>query len=218
MKKLTLVTSVASAVALSFAASMPVQAEPSFSGNVGFVSDYYFRGANLGDGGVYAGLDYENSGLYVGTWWIDDATGGNDGMENDWYIGYGQESDSFSWNIGYNNYQYTYSNDFEHEVVLTLGAAGFSLDLVLGEDDDVDTDAEDYSIALLGYSHGAYGITVGHFEFNDIDDSDYQWIEASVSGDIVEGISATLSIGAKAADGENNDGYMVLDLSKSFDL
>ena len=29
------------------------------SANVGFVSDYYFRGANLGDGGAYVGLDYE---------------------------------------------------------------------------------------------------------------------------------------------------------------
>ena len=70
MKKLALL---ASSATLAAAVSLPTQAE--VSANAGFVSDYYFRGANLGDGGVYGGLDYEQGGFFAGTWWIDDGTG-----------------------------------------------------------------------------------------------------------------------------------------------
>lgn len=215
LSKQLIATAVAgSSIALTAAAPA---ANAEVSANVGFVSDYYFRGANLGDAGVYGGLDYAAGGFYAGTWWIDDATGGNDGMEHDWYLGYGGEVGDFSYDINYARYEYTYTSDFEHEIGVGLSVAGFSLGLVEGRDDDDGVDAVDYNVYTLGYEYDFFSATVGHFE--DDTDYDYQWAEVSFSGDIAEGIGASLSIGSMTSDSESvDDGYMFLDVSKSFDL
>ncbi|VUD58963.1 hypothetical protein TDB9533_02556 [Thalassocella blandensis] len=201
------------------ASALPAHAELSATG--GFVSDYYFRGVNLGDGGAYASLDYSAGGFYAGTWWIDDGAAGNDGLETDFYLGYGMEHDAFSWNIGYNRYEYTYASSFEHELDLTLSLSGFSLDIIKGSADsgEDNVDDEDYTVFIAGYSAGAFGVTLGSGEFDDIDDSGWNWAEVSFSGDIVEGISAGLTIGIMSDDADaQDDGYMVFDVSKSFDL
>lgn len=213
MKKLAMLMTGA---ALSIAAAIPAQAAT--SANVGFVSDYYFRGANLGDGGVYAGVDYEAGGFFAGTWWIDDATGGNDGLENDWYLGYGGEAGQFSWGVGYTNYQYTYTKDYEHEVFGSLGIAGFSAEVVVGSDEDDGVDGEGYKVYSIGYEAGAFSATLGHFEYDDIEDQDYEWVELSYSGTIVEGIDASVTFGKQFLGDTDTDGYMILDISKSFDL
>lgn len=200
-----------SAIALSALAPM---ANADVSANVGVVSDYYFRGSNLGDAGVYGGVDYEAGGFYAGTWWIDDATGGNDGIENDWYLGYGGGSDSFSWSVGYARYEYTYTGDFEHEVSVGLGFGAFSLDLVKGVDEDDGADGTDYTVVSAGLEFGAFSVTAGSFdpEFGD----GYEWGELSVGGDIIEGVSASFNVGKKFESGIDTDGYMYVDISKSF--
>jgi len=218
MKKLALL---ASAGALALTASLPSQAE--VSATAGFVSDYYFRGGNLGDGGAYGSLDFESGGFFAGTWWIDDATEGNDGLETDFYLGYGGETDAFSYGIAYNRYEYTYVTSFEHEVVLSVGAGPVAFDLVLGEaDPNTDgSEAADYTAYIFGYSQGAFGLTVGYREFDDIDNSDVTWYEASFGGELVAGIEASINVGISSDSeeaGAQDDGYMYLDFSKSFDL
>lgn len=238
MKKLALL---ASSATLAAAVSLPTQAE--VSANAGFVSDYYFRGANLGDGGVYGGLDYEQGGFFAGTWWIDDGTEGNDGLETDFYLGYGMEhGDSFAWSVAYNRYEYTYTSDFEHEIVLGLGFGPVSFELVKGVDDDeantyvtddagtvvldadgmailVREDQEDYTVFTASFEHGAFGVTVGYYEMDDVDDSEYTWLEGSFGGEIVAGVEGSINLGIKSDEEEGGDeGYMYLDISKSFDL
>ncbi len=213
MKKLAMLVTGAT---LSLAAAMPSYAD--VSANVGFVSDYYFRGSNLGDGGVYGGIDYEAGGFFAGIWAIDDATGGNDGLENDWYLGYGAEAGSVTWGVGYTNYQYTYTGDYEHEVYGSFGVAGFGAELVFGSDEDDGADGEGYTVLSLSYEQGAFAGTVGHFEYDDIDDADYEWVEVSFSGEIVAGIDASVTLGKKFQGDVDTDGYMILDLSKSFSL
>ncbi len=207
--------------ALALAAAGPAQAE--LSANAGFVSDYYFRGFNLGDAGAYAGLDFESSGFYAGTWWIDDggAEGGNDGLETDFYLGYGMEHGDFSWNVGYNRYEYTYTSDFEHEIDVTLAFGPVALDIIKGEDDDDGLDAEDYTIVTLAYSQGPFSIVAGTGELDDVDDSEWSWLEASFGGELVAGIEASINVGVKTDEeeaGTQDDGYMYLDVSKAFDL
>ncbi len=217
MKKLTLL---ATSVALATAVSVPAQAE--VSANVGFVSDYYFRGANLGDGGAYAGVDFEAGGFFAGTWWIDDSSAGNDGMENDWYLGYGMEHGAFSWSVGYTRYEYSYTNDYEHEFVVGLAVGPVSAEIVSGSDEDKADGSEvstDYMVYSLSYEQGPFGVTAGYYEADTTPTYDYTWVEFSVSGTIAEGIDASFNIGAKASDDEGtNDGYAYLDFSKSFDL
>lgn len=219
MKKLM---TLCSAVVLTSVMALPVAAEPSLSGNVGFVSDYYFRGANLGDGGVYAGLDFEAGGFYAGTWWIDDGTGGNDGLESDFYLGYGVETGEISAAIAYTRYEYTYTNDFEQEINVYLGWDFLSAEISFGEDDDDEAESTDYIFYSLSAGVNWFSATVGRFE-NDDTDEEYNYIEVSASG-TVENFDMSLSVGtqfdAEDSDGDisNLDGYMVLDVSRSFDL
>ena len=57
------------------------------SANLGFASEYYYRGIFQKNSSASAGLDYESGGFYVGTWAADVG----DGMEVDVYGGYGAD-------------------------------------------------------------------------------------------------------------------------------
>ncbi|HCH68932.1 MAG TPA: hypothetical protein DE042_00260, partial [Colwellia sp.] len=69
------------------------------SANVGVVSQYIFRGVVQTDtASASAGVDYENSGFYVGTWAADV----QDGLEIDVYGGYGNELDNgLGYSVGF---------------------------------------------------------------------------------------------------------------------
>ena len=239
MKKL-LSASIAAATVATMGVAAPAFAE--VSANAGFVSDYYFRGANLGDGGAYGGVDYEQSGFYAGVWAIDDSTGGNDGLEVDYYLGYGMEHGDFSWSLGLSSYQYTYSADFENEVNIGLAFGGESwgsigLDIAVGNDEDPENGSgagvdveQGYVYAALSYSKDAYSVTYGmtsagdaEVDGTDVDDTDWDssYLEASAGTEVATmdmGITVGKQIDNNAAGEEvdNSDYYLVLDISKSF--
>ena len=218
----TLLVSAITAAAISTGVST---AHAYFSANAGFVSDYYFRGSNLGDAGLYAGLDYENSGFYAGTWWIDDSNAGNDGLEQDVYFGYGFDAGSISLGLGYTRYEYTYTSDFEQEINLSAGFSGFGLEYSAGEDDDDGGDTVDYDFVALSWSGEVFGAKIGSYDPDEFKNGlvEYDYIELSASGEVAE-LDATITIGqtsnTRDASGDiaSGDGYMILDISKSFDL
>jgi hypothetical protein len=203
---------------LILAQSISVKAE--VSATAGFVSDYYFRGWNLGDGGAYASLDYSKSGFSAGAWWIDDGMGGNDGLETDYYFGYGDEAEKISWNVAYTRYEYSYTSDFEHEIDFTLSFSDFTVDVIKGKDDDEGGTAKDFSVFILNYSKSSFGITAGFADYDDLDDAGWDWLEVSFSGEIADGIASSIHLGVKSdeAIGVQDDGYIFIDVSKSFDL
>ncbi len=222
MKKL-LASSVLAATAVA-GFSAPAMAD--VSANVGFVSDYYFRGANLGDAGMYGGVDYEAGGFYAGTWVIDDGTGGNDGLEYDLYFGYGADVGGVSLYAGYSLYSYTYTGDNEGEFNLGAAVGPFALDIAIGEDNNDDSGDPDfdYEFISLSWSGEVFGATVGRYEADeDGGDFEYNYVELSASAEL-SGFDFTASIGtqfdAEDASGDINDldGYMILDVSKTFDL
>lgn len=232
MKKQLLATSVAAALLASAGFSMSVQAEEEskeigITAMVGVVSDYYYRGVNLGDAGAQAGLEYGIAGFYIGTWAIDDGgAAGEDGFETDFYLGYGMEHGIFSWDINYTRYEYTYTGDYEHEIGVNLGLAGVSLGLVAGEDKDEGLDAVDYNVFTLGYGYDIYSVTVGHYvaDGGAAADPKYSWAEFAVAGE-VSGFDVGLTIGTTFGVKEDalgmgatksGDGYIFLDVSKSF--
>lgn len=190
------------------------------SATAGFVTDYYFRGVNLGDAGAYASLDYEESGFYAGTWWIDDATGGNNGLETDFYLGYGQESGDFSWGIGYNQYEYTYTSDFESEVVLSLGYGPVSFEYASGTDDNEQSGPStefDYDHWALGLSGDVFGVTYGSYEPDVANSLSFDYIEFSATGTVGE-FDITLVAGDASFDIGDPGAYMFLDVGRSFDF
>ena len=212
MKKL-LATSVAiAAMTTGFATTAQAEIE-GLSANAGFMSDYVFRGANLGDASAYTGVDYEAAGFYVGTWAAD--LGGQ--FEYDLYAGWGMETESgLSFSVGVTDYEYTGLSNSQMEVNLGLGYAGFGVDIALGEDStigEVDGADADYTFASVYWSGDVFGVLMGSFDHDTF--GDYLYFEASAGGEIA-GLDTALTIGATSVDGGGNNEYITLDISKSF--
>jgi len=222
-----LISALAAATLGAAALSTPVMAE--VTATAGFVSDYYFRGANLGDGGANGSFDWSNdSGFSAGVWVIDDAAGGNDGLEYDIYGGYAAETDSFSWSVGIARYEYTYATNFEQEINLGLGIGDFGLALDLGQADPnvTGSDAVDYQHVAVSWAvNDVYGLTFGNMDPDTDSDADgYTYVEVSASGEVAE-LDVSMTLGTKS-DGDDTkadpayqdtSGYLVLGVSKSFD-
>lgn len=96
----------------SFIAVASVDAHAAVNGQLGFVTDYRFRGISQTDEhfAVQGGLEYAfETGLYVGTWGssVDFDDGDEASTELDVYLGYGNAlSDHWSWDITAFHYSY----------------------------------------------------------------------------------------------------------------
>ena len=77
-------------IAIASLASTAGFAQAELSMTVGMVSDYVYRGVELGDAGAYTSIDYATGGFYAGVWAISDGNTA-DGIEYDIYAGYETE-------------------------------------------------------------------------------------------------------------------------------
>lgn len=149
MKTKQLAAALATALGLG---TVPAISSADTSANIGMVSEYVFRGIYQTESSAYAGLDYEDSGFYAGTWWADVG----DGLEQDLYLGYGGGDGDFSWGVGYTGY--FYSDDFDdtyHEINLGVGYGIFSLDVAVGEWDGFGN-PQDYTFTSVTVGGDAY--------------------------------------------------------------
>ncbi|MDP1996951.1 MAG: TorF family putative porin [Gallionella sp.] len=99
--------------------AMAEEASP-FSANVGFTTDYIFRGISQtsGNPAVQGGIDFAHaSGLYAGIWgsnvsWISDFNAGvSSSLELDTYFGFRNSlADDFGYDVGFIRYNYPASN------------------------------------------------------------------------------------------------------------
>jgi uncharacterized protein (TIGR02001 family) len=144
---------------IAMSALVTTQASAEVSYNVGFVSEYYYRGIFQKSSSASAGIDFEQNGLYLGAWSADVG----DGLEVDLYGGYGIETDAgFSASLGFTGYYYT--GDFDdtyQEVNLGLGYGMFSLGYSSGQWDGFGAE-EDYDFLEIGFAtdsgfYGTYG-------------------------------------------------------------
>ena len=142
-------TQVAVGALLSASALMSthVYAEGEVSYNIGFASEYYYRGVLQKDSSASAGVDYENGGFYIGTWAADVG----DGLEIDGYFGYGIETEAgFSASLGFTGYYYTGEfDDTYEEINLNLGYSWVGVEYSVGEWDGFGAGADyDYASSL----------------------------------------------------------------------
>ena len=158
--------------------------------NIGFASEYYYRGILHKDSSASAGIDYENSGFYVGAWTADVG----DGVEVDGYFGYGIETNAgFSASLGFTGHYYTGEfDDTYEEINLNLGYKIVSLEYSVGEWDGFGA-AVDYDFLALTVesASGFYGT---HGTFGD--DFDGAYFEVGYGTSIASfdvGISAIFS-------------------------
>jgi uncharacterized protein (TIGR02001 family) len=146
VKKSTIVST--SAFAFAAAAATPVTSMAETSANIGWVSEYIFRGIYQEDSSAYAGIDYaSDNGFYLGTWGADVG----DGLETDLYFGYAGGA-AFTYKIGYTGYYYT--DDFDdtyNEINVGIGYGIFALDVAIGEWDGFGNSA-DYTFTSITLS------------------------------------------------------------------
>ena len=194
--------------------------------NVGYVSEYYFRGVLQKNSSASAGVDFEENGFYVGAWAADVG----DGIEVDGYLGYGIETDAgFSASLGYTTYQYTGEFDDEYnEGNLNLGYGIFGFEYSFGTAGLNGEDADyDFYAGTLSFENGIYA-TYGYW---DLDDGDIEFVGFS-DGYFEIGYGTTVSeidlgvalifSGEDLSDEEDADGNsddstaVVLSIGKSF--
>tara|TARA_R110002110_G_scaffold128503_5_gene308230 strand:- start:143 stop:808 length:666 start_codon:yes stop_codon:yes gene_type:complete len=157
MKSMTRIIAAATVVA---GAMFSTNASAEVSYNIGYMSEYIFRGYVQKTSSASVGADYEQGGFYAGTWAADVG----DGLEVDGYFGYGIETESgFSASLGFTGYYYTGEfDDTYEEINLNLGYNIFSLEYSFGEYDNFGGPDQDYdflglSVALESGFYGTYG-------------------------------------------------------------
>ncbi len=203
------------AVILAASAAANAQA----TANVGWASEYHFRGILQKVSSASAGLDYESSGFYVGTWAADVG----DGLEVDGYFGYGTDVGDFSLSIGYTGYFYTGDFDDTYQEINLGGAfAGLSLDVAIGRYDNFSGPTQDYTFAALTFEQRGFYGTFGTFS----QDFDGDYIELGYGRTIAEidfGLALILAnddlLGDINGDGiPDDDESLIFTIGKSFDL
>lgn len=146
-------------LAALLAVTSTVQAESEWSANIGWMSDYYYRGIHQKQSSANGGVDYGNGGFHAGVWAADVGELTGDGLEIDGYFGYGGEVGDFSYGAGFTGYYYT--GDFDdtyQEINLSAGYAFITLDVALGEYDNFGGPNQDYQFYSLTAEHkGFYG-------------------------------------------------------------
>jgi hypothetical protein len=186
-------------------------AQAEMSANLGFASDYHYRGIFQAPSSVNGGLDFEKNGFYVGTWAADV----KDGLEIDGYFGYGGEVGDVGYSIGYTGYFYTGDFDDTYQEINLGGSYGLlSVDVAIGEYDNFGGPTQDYTYyALTLEKDGFYGKYAGFSQ-----DFDGEYIEAGFGTTIAEFDVGIAAIFANDDLVGTDDESLVLTIGKSFEL
>jgi uncharacterized protein (TIGR02001 family) len=186
-------------------------ANADFSANVGFASEYHYRGIFQKSNSVSGGLDFSAGGFYAGTWAADVG----DGLEVDLYGGYGADVGLFSLSAGFTGYYYT--GDFDdtyQEINLGAGIGGFSLDVAVGQYDNFAGPTQDYTFYSLTYEKNGFYGKVGGFS----QDFAGEYVELGYGATVAEidlGVSLIFANDDLVGDAEES---IVLTIGKAFDL
>ncbi|NNF40884.1 MAG: hypothetical protein HKN64_05855 [Woeseiaceae bacterium] len=186
-------------------------AEAGWSANVGWASEYHFRGILQKVSSASGGVDYEQGGFYAGTWAADVG----DGLEVDGYFGYGADVGDVSLSVGFTGYYYTGDFDDTYQEI-NLGAAFglVSIDAAIGEYENFSGPTQDYTfVSATVAQNGFYG-TFGTFS-QDADGDFLQVGYDTTISDIDVGIS--LLFANKDLIG-TDDETLLFTIGKSFDL
>lgn len=188
-----------------------LNAAAELSANVGWVSDYYYRGIFQHASSASAGIDFDKDGFYVGGWAADVG----DGLEVDTYFGWDGEIGEVNIGGGFTGYYYT--GDFDdtyQELNFSLGYGIASAEVAVGEYDNFAGPTQDYTYyAITLQKEGFYGKYAG---FSQDFAGNYLELGYGASLEAVD-----LSIALILSDDDlvgNKDEALVFGISKSFQL
>ncbi len=179
--------------------------------NIGYMSEYWYRGVYQAESSVSFGADMEMGSMYIGTWWADV----DNGVEYDVYAGYNFELMGIPMYAGYTGYFYSDNFDGDYQELNIGGDFGFmSVDAAVnGVYDSVDSTSK--AITSKGYQH--YTITVPGLMLGMPIDYSYQTFTGELTGfthelsygTTVSGVDVGLTLGkndetSSPADGSTN--------------
>ncbi|MCH9694196.1 MAG: TorF family putative porin [Gammaproteobacteria bacterium] len=188
-------------------------AHADFSANIGFASDYYYRGIFQADSSANGGIDYESGGFYAGAWAADV----KDGLEVDGYFGYGGEIEDFAYSVGYTGYFYSGEFDDTYQEINLGGSYGLlALDVAIGQYENFSGPTQDYTYySLTIEKDGFHGRLAG---FSQDFSGEYLELGYSTSAaDIDLGVNLLFNDEDLSGDG-NSDQALIFTVGKSFDL
>ena len=186
-------------------------AQADLSANLGYASEYHYRGILQKNSSASGGLDYEQGGFYVGTWAADVG----DGLEVDGYFGYGADVGDVSLSVGFTGYYYT--GDFDdtyQEINLGAGFGLLSLDVAIGEYDNFTGPTLDYSYYALSIEKDGFSATLGSFA-QDFDGDYLQLGYDTTISEIDFGVALIFANDDLVGDKEES---LIFTIGKSFDL
>lgn len=186
-------------------------ANAEWSANLGFMSEYYYRGIFQESTSANAGVDYENNGFFVGAWAADVG----DGLEVDGFFGYGFAAGEVDLSVGYTGYFYTGDFDDTYQEINLGAALGlFSLDVAVGQYENFDGPTLDYTFYSLTVEKSGFYGTIGGFA----QDFEGEYFEAGYTAEVAEvdlGVSFIYS--NEDLIGESDEA-IIFTVGKSFDL
>ena len=191
-------------------------ANAGWSANIGWQSDYYFRGIFQKSSSAQGGIDFDYNGFYIGTW-AADVGGGNtgDGLEIDYYLGYGGEAGDFTYGVGYT--AYTYTGDFDdtyQEINLSGGFSFVTLDIALGEYENFGGPTLDYQFYSLTAEYKGFWGQYGSFE-DDFNGDYWQFGYGTTISEIDIGLSLLYSDETLVGTSEE---ALIFSIGKTFDI
>jgi uncharacterized protein (TIGR02001 family) len=199
------------------------------SGNIGFNSDYIFRGVKLSSSAANGGVDLTEGNWNVGTWLSDVNTENLEGVEIDVYGGWSGQTDDWTYGVGGTGYFFTDNFDADfYELNLSGGYQLFTLDIAIGKW-DVRPNSQDYTFVSGTFEKaGFYGIVGLYFQDFDggylqfgygntlaVKDVElFDWTISLISSFDIEADECGGSIPCPLAD----DTSLVLSLTRSFGI
>jgi uncharacterized protein (TIGR02001 family) len=202
--------------ALLLAASAPAMAAD-FSANIGYNSQYIYRGIFQSKSSANGGLDLSAGGFNLGTWAADV----DDGIEIDYYGGYAFDVGDYNFSVG--GTIYTYTSDFDDtykEVNVSAGWKFLTFDAAFGKYDNFVGPSQDYQFySLTAVYNGFYG-KVGWFA----DDFEGTYVEGGYGNGLTVKdtylFDYTFSVIYSDADllGGDSDTNLVLSIKRVFDF
>ena len=188
-------------------------AQAEVSANLGFASEYYYRGIFQAESSASGGIDYEKGGFYAGTWAADVS----DGLEIDGYFGYGGEAGDIGYSIGYTGYFYSGDFDDTYQELNLGGTFGLlALDVAIGQYQNFGGPTLDYSFASLTLEKSGFYGKFGTFS----QDFSGDYVEAGYSATVAEiDLGVTLIFNDKDLSGSGeSDEAIIFTIGKAFDI
>lgn len=199
-------------------APLLLAASPTWAGwstNVGWASEYYFRGVFQKASSTSGGIDFEHAGISAGAWAADVG----DGLEIDGYFSYSGIAGPFTYGVGFTGYYYTSDFDDTYEEFNLSGGFRFvTIDYAAGRYRNFSRPDTRYGYYAVSMEHEGF-----HGRFAGFSDGfKGRYVELGYGRQLSEfDVDLTLIVNdhhLNVGGGSGGDETLVFSIGRSFDI